>query len=192
VDEYLYHQPPATTQELAPELDAIEHQHAMSASPALLEYDRLAALADRASRNSINDLVEVNPISTNYNASQTLSRSYSDTVEPIEAPQNCRETQISQAREQDQQKDRLKSKPKEAWVAHSSEQSDKGKFKRQNTMDKLGQKKGYEGSVEKRIKQAEVPIKPIAATGKRQTEKMVSSIMTRQSRDKEKSAAWKY
>jgi hypothetical protein len=84
----------------------------MSPSPALLEYDRLAALADRASRNSINDLVEVNPISTNYNASQTLSRSYSDTVEPIEAPQTCRETQISQAREQDQQKDRPKSKLK--------------------------------------------------------------------------------
>ncbi|KIW02658.1 uncharacterized protein PV09_06096 [Verruconis gallopava] len=40
------------------ELEAIEHRSVLSASPALLEYDRFAALADRASRNSMNDIVD--------------------------------------------------------------------------------------------------------------------------------------
>jgi hypothetical protein len=170
----------------------------MSPSPAFIEYDRFAALADRASRNSITDIVDT----SSFNSSDCgTSRTASGAMPPA-APEETSTRRGSRAKQhhgEEGEKEKPKSKLKDSWLQRAGgEQSDKGRFKRQSTMDRLRKDKGH---LEKRIKRTDddgvvvvavPPIKPIASAGKRQTERMVGSIMTRQGRDsKERSAGWK-
>jgi hypothetical protein len=81
----------------------------------------------------------------------------------------------------------------DAWMQRSSEPSAKGRLKRESTMDRLRAKEGYESRGKKRVEEsgsrsneASVDSKPMAKTGKRQTERMMASIMRRQGRDTEK------
>ena len=189
---------------------SIEQRAAMTPSPALVEYDRFAALADRASRNSVNDVVDSVPMSRGSpNAGLKVAVGGLERVEeasPAKEKEKNPRFLLEEEKGRDEGREKTagcksrSSRLDQSWMQRreegSSKEKGKGKLKRTTTMDRLREKDGYESQV-KRVKQevtpvsAPVPIQPIAKQGKRSTMKMMDSIMTRQGRDKEKSAGWK-
>jgi hypothetical protein len=165
-------------------------------SPAFVEYDRFAALADRASRNSITNIFNTAAIHGERTESMTAEAGSS-------GMQTRRESHAAPApRVEDGRKASVAGEEKgkrrvgDAWMQRSAEPAMQGKLKRESTMDRLQSSGSYESRVEKRVKvpdpfpvPEEKEIKPIAKTGKRATERMMASIMTRQGREKEGSSS---
>jgi uncharacterized Zn finger protein len=164
-----------------------------SPSPAFMEYDRFAALADRASRNSIVDLMDSAAMRGSTTSMEGIQRKLDEMGRNSipEAPVEADTSAVKKPEPEEEVPKPKRNKISDSWLEKGSAPKEKGKMKRATTMDRLMAKEGYTSQVKKRVKQ-EVPIdEPIKKISKRETMKMMDSIMTRQGRDKEPAAGWK-